>query len=374
MISAVARHMESGGRILASCSPGLLPESGTPGMVRPLRKSYKLRGSYVLDPANGGAAASVQFVFPGDKYDALVSAPTWAHHRFLGWFDAAGTPDAAGTTVGNAVSPDDDVDYERPAVYAQWQTPTAIAFDVDTGGGEMPSGWTSPDYYAGQPYGSLPTPTHPTLSFTGWSVDGTVVSSESTVPSGGATLVAQFASAGYIVDLNGEWLDPDNASSQTWVESYEEGQSEGEWVDYTPPENPDPSLYDGVYESVQGPGRNSHFAWMKIEVSGYTSFRVYIRSWAESDYDFMVALHADEDPLSNDYADDTYFLPANPSVKACTQGNQTDGTNGIDDYTAVDYDLDGGVHDIWIGFVKDVSVGENDDRGFVLIPKVQGGQ
>ena len=55
-------------------------------------------------------------------------------------------------------------------------------------------------------------------------------------------------------------------------------------------------------------------------------------------------------------------------IKETTQGNQNSGTD-ISDYTEVTYYLDGGEHDIWIGYTKDGSVSDGDDRGYVIIPR-----
>ena len=338
MISPSAIKLSSG-RILVRRFVGA---SG--GEMRPVRRHYGLRGSYILDPANGSAPTTVSFVFPNDKYDALATEPTWAHHRFIGWFDHAGTPSVAGTTSGNTVSSSDLVLYERSAVYAQWQLPTTVTFDATTGGGSMPSGWTAPDYYEGQLFGALPTPTHAALSFGGWYLNGTRVTAATLVPANGAALVAQFVSSAYSVDLN-----------------------DGDWV-LDSSLNPDSSTYDGVYKSQKywmSPPSEGCAVKMYLDVVGYTTFRVYIRSYAESGWSYVVAMPVDVDP---DYIPGEDNGVANTS----SESGSSSGTS-IDSYKAVDYALDGGQHRICIVYRHGDGYALNDDRGYVLIPKVQGG-
>jgi hypothetical protein len=83
-------------------------------------------------------------------------------------------------------------------VYARWQLPTAVTFDATTNGGAMPSGWSAPYYYAGQPYGTLPTPTKSGEVFLGWFTSGgTRITTATNVPSGGGTLTARYAAVTY---------------------------------------------------------------------------------------------------------------------------------------------------------------------------------
>ena len=61
-------------------------------------------------------------------------------------------------------------------------------------------------------------------------------------------------------------------------------------------DNPDPSTYD-MYESYsnQYQDEGASLAMMKIHSSGYTQLSVWIRSYAESDYDYCVAFYEDFD-------------------------------------------------------------------------------
>jgi hypothetical protein len=106
---------------------------------------------------------------------------------------------------------------------------------------------------------------------------------------------------------------------------------------------------------------------MYIKIKGYTTFTIYIRSYAESSYDYTVAFNLDTYTPSKP-------LTSNPSsstsgVKAHTSGKQNSGT-AIGSYTKVEYTgIDRGEHYICIAYRKDSSVNSGNDRGYVLIEK-----
>ena len=135
--------------------------------------------------------------------------------------------------------------------------------------------------------------------------------------------------------------------------------------------NPDSNIYDGVYESFSNYNIGNNAAVMYIKISGYTSFTLYIRSYAESSYDYTVVFNLD-------VYTPTKPLTSNPSssttgVKAHTSGKQNSGTT-IESYTKVEYtEIDGGEHYICIAYRKDSSVNNNDDRGYILIDKSSAG-
>jgi hypothetical protein len=66
-----------------------------------------------------------------------------------------------------------------------------------------------------------------------------------------------------------------------------------QWRLSTTVSNPDSSLYDGVYESFSNKGVNSQAATMYIDIDGYDDFTVYIRSYAESSYDYVMISQPD---------------------------------------------------------------------------------
>ena len=116
--------------------------------------------------------------------------------------------------------------------------------------------------------------------------------------------------------------------------------------------------YD-VYMS-NNKGIDSSKAVMKLECIGYTDLTLYIRSYAESNYDYTIASNANVRtyPTSHSSSD----------TKAHTRGKQNSGT-ALSNYTAVNYTGLSGTDIIYIVFRKDGSGASGDDRGYVLIPK-----
>ena len=116
--------------------------------------------------------------------------------------------------------------------------------------------------------------------------------------------------------------------------------------------NPDSTLYDGVYESFSNIGVNNSTATMYIDLVGYSEFDIYIRSNAESKYDYVTI----SEPNSN-------------VEKANTKGNQNS-SQDINSYTKVHYDnLTDEENRITITYRKDVIEASGNDQGYVLIPK-----
>lgn len=128
------------------------------------------------------------------------------------------------------------------------------------------------------------------------------------------------------------------------------------WVKSSTVPNPDTSLYDGVYESTNQ-GQNDTQSLMYIDINGYDEFTIYVRSYAESNYDYVQVSNLDTDISS---------------VKMTTKGNQQSGTS-LSSYTEVTFtNIGGGQHRIMVVYKKDYSQHSNDDKGYVLIPKNQG--
>jgi hypothetical protein len=113
-------------------------------------------------------------------------------------------------------------------------------------------------------------------------------------------------------------------------------------------------LYDGVYESYSNYNVNDGVATMYIDIEGYTEFSIYVRSNAESTYDYVTVSEFDS-----------------TTQKMSTSGNQNSGT-AISNYTKVTYtDIDGGSHRITVTYKKDFSQHSGTDRGYLIIPKNQ---
>ena len=139
-----------------------------------------------------------------------------------------------------------------------------------------------------------------------------------------------------------------------------------QWQLSTSKANPDSSLYEGVYESFSNYNVDSGVATMTITITGYKKFSLYIRSYAETNYDYVMVGQLDKAITGSTSYSST-------DVKAHTRGNQQSGT-AISNYTLVEYDnMTGGTHTIAIVYRKDSSVNNNDDRGYVLISKVNEG-
>lgn len=152
---------------------------------------------YSVHEENGGSPYSVDALFPSGTYSDLDYTPTWAHHRFGGWFSSSATPTTEPPS-GTPISPSDKIVYDITDVYARWQIPATVNFDATSEGGQMSGGWTSPDYYVGQPYGTLPVPTKSGEGFIGWfTSDGTKISETTLVSSGKVTLTARYLAVTY---------------------------------------------------------------------------------------------------------------------------------------------------------------------------------
>jgi hypothetical protein len=139
----------------------------------------------------------------------------------------------------------------------------------------------------------------------------------------------------------------------------------GGWEKTTAVPNPDSTLYDGVYRSSSNYNVSSGVATMTITLTNLSSFTMYIRSYAESSYDYVMVSQLDQTIDNNtSYSNSTL-------IKAHTRGNQKSGTS-ISNYTKVSFTgIDKGQHRITIVYRKDISGNSNDDRGYVLIPKNQ---
>ncbi|MBO7688621.1 MAG: leucine-rich repeat protein [Kiritimatiellae bacterium] len=193
MVSFAIKHLVATSRVLAFRAIG-----AAHGRLKPVRLYFELRTSYQISEENGSAATTVDVLFPSGTYAALDYTPVWAHHRFYGWYTTATTPQAAEVTTGVQVQPGGSIVHGRQTIFARWQTPATVTFDATSGGGEMPGGWTAPDYYEGQPYGELPTPSKSDEIFIGWyTAGGARVTTATTVPAGGGALTARYMAVTY---------------------------------------------------------------------------------------------------------------------------------------------------------------------------------
>lgn len=151
-----------------------------------------------------------------------------------------------------------------------------------------------------------------------------------------------------------------------YVPKYYELNLNNQWqLSVTSATNPDPTLYDGMYESFSNKGVDSTAAICYIDIFGYDTFRLYVRSYAESSYDYVMVSQLDQ-TINNDTSSTNVSL-----VKAHTSGKQNAGTS-LSYYTLVEFtNIDDGKHRITIVYRKDGSQNEGDDSGYLLIPKNQ---
>ena len=150
-----------------------------------------------------------------------------------------------------------------------------------------------------------------------------------------------------------------------WVDSFYTIDLNDEWRLSSTVANPDTSLYDGVYESYESKGVHNSGDSMFITIEGYSNFKFYIRSNAESNYDYVMVSQLDQNiDYSTSYSNSAL-------VKAHTRGSQSSGT-AISNYKLVEFtDIDSDRHTIEIVYRKDGSQNSGTDAGYVLIPYEQ---
>ena len=186
-------------------------------------------------------------------------------------------------------------------------------------------------------------------SLVGWytaAVGGTRVKPETVYDGTYDRLYAHYSAQSFEVELNGEWYAMTEGSSV---------DPNGKSSPYQA--NPDATRYEGVYASYSNWNVNSGWARMRIRFVGYSEFVFYIRSYAESNYDYTVAGELDT------------AITSNPSGgKFSTSGNQQSGT-AIGSYVKCSYPNDGGEHFVDVVYRKDGSVNTANDRGYVLIER-----
>lgn len=108
-------------------------------------------------------------------------------------------------------------------------------------------------------------------------------------------------------------------------------------------------------------GKDSTRAICKIKVNkDITNLTVYIRSYAETDYDYTIISTPNTEFCPNAYTDD--------SVKAHTRGNQNS-SSALSGYTKVEYDNLKQNNYIYVVYRKDGSQSTLDDAGYLLIPE-----
>ena len=166
----------------------------------------------------------------------------------------------------------------------------------------------------------------------------------------------------YAVSLEAAYYEDEELVNTTAYYTVDTNVGNYGWTSYA-------SAPDG-YVGYQSDNYNvaSSIATMSVTVVGYTEFTVYIRSNAESTYDYVVARDIGATALTSWTSNTAY-----DGAKAHTRGNQQSGTT-IGSYTAVTFTTADGLtaddtpHTFYIQYGKDNSTNSGDDRGYVLIP------
>lgn len=134
--------------------------------------------------------------------------------------------------------------------------------------------------------------------------------------------------------------------------------------------NPDSSLYD-LYESFSNYCIKNGIATTILKVEGYTEITLYIRSYGENNYDYVIVSPIDGTVPTSWTSSSVYKNTSYTYPNAHTRGKSTSGTE-LSNYTKVTItDIPEGEHTIYVTYGKDGSGDNYDDKGYLLIPKNQ---
>lgn len=136
-----------------------------------------------------------------------------------------------------------------------------------------------------------------------------------------------------------------------------------QWRQSTSQTNPDPQTLLGVYESNSNYHVDNKYAKTYVRLSGYSEATIYIRSYAESSYDYTIAFN-----LDTDYTSTSVPSYNSAGVKAHTRRNQWS-SQALTAYTEVNYTgIDPTAsHFICVVYRKDGSASSGNDRGYLLV-------
>lgn len=129
----------------------------------------------------------------------------------------------------------------------------------------------------------------------------------------------------------------------------------------------DTGNYD-FYQSFSNKGVHNSTARMFITIYGYTSFTFKVRNYSESNWDYVVVNNLDDTTIPS-------WRPIGVGSGIASSGYvyySNSGNSSSETWYDVTFNnLDGGEHIITITYGKDGSGNQNDDRGYVAIPKNQ---
>ena len=135
------------------------------------------------------------------------------------------------------------------------------------------------------------------------------------------------------------------------------------WKKSTYNQNPNSSLYDGIYTSLNN-GYHNSAAEMYIDIVGYNEFTIYVASYTagEANYDYVLVSELDK-PITDE-----------ASAKATTKGMSGSEAliKDVTRYKKVTFENIGGLpHRITVQYKKDGLMTGGDDAGYLIIPKNQ---
>ena len=129
-------------------------------------------------------------------------------------------------------------------------------------------------------------------------------------------------------------------------------------------ENPNPAIYEGVYESFAHYGTYNSGDVMYIDIEGYTTFKLYMRSITDDSIGNAVMVS------QLDQAIDGTTAAGASSVYASTYNRYPASGEGIGKYTLVTFSgIDGGKHRITICYRNfSSSWADETARGYIVVP------
>ena len=129
-------------------------------------------------------------------------------------------------------------------------------------------------------------------------------------------------------------------------------------------ENPNPSIYEGVYESFAHYGTYDSGDVMYIDIEGYTTFKLYMRSITDDSIGNAVMVSQLDQTVNGTTA------AGASTVYASTYNRYPASGEGIGKYTLVTFNnIDGGKHRITICY-RNFSRTWADEtaRGYIVVP------
>lgn len=135
-----------------------------------------------------------------------------------------------------------------------------------------------------------------------------------------------------------------------WLDQYYEVDLNNRWRLSSTYNNPDPSTYDGIYESFSNYNVHNSSADMYIDLVGYQNFNIYVACSAHAGDKIVVT-----EPNSTTYKQTINGYSPSPDQ--------------IGSYKLVQYTDLPETCRISIRYIKDKSTNQRQDRGFIIIPK-----